>query len=82
MLAGAPPFEADTNSKLEALIRRREPPPPLPRLCPPALARIVLKMLAGIPGAVTSRRPDIRSDLEAFRAGRRDARRSRVAGRV
>ena len=47
MLAAAPPFEADTNSKLEALIRRRQPPAPLPDSCPPALARIVLKMLAG-----------------------------------
>ena len=34
MLAGAPPFEAETNSKLEALIRRREPPPPLPEDLP------------------------------------------------
>ncbi len=69
MLAGAPPFEADSNSKLEALIRRREPPPPLPSSCPPALARIVLKMLAGDLRRRYQSAADIRSDLEAFRAG-------------
>jgi hypothetical protein len=69
MLAGAPPFEADTNSKLEALIRRREPPPPLPSSCPPTLARIVLKMLAGDLRRRYPSAADIRSDLEAFRAG-------------
>ena len=69
ILAGAPPFEADTNSKLEALIRRREPPPPLPGSCPPALARIVLKMLAGDFRRRYQSAVDIRSDLEAFRAG-------------
>jgi serine/threonine protein kinase len=69
MLAGAPPFEADSNSKLEALIRRREPPPPLPSSCPPALARIVLKMLAGDFRRRYQSAADIRSDLEAFRAG-------------
>ena len=69
MLAGAPPFEAESNSKLEALIRRREPPPPLPSSCPPALARIVLKMLAGDLRRRYQSAADIRSDLEAFRAG-------------
>jgi hypothetical protein len=69
MLAGAPPFEADSNSKLEALIRRREPPPPLPSSCPPTLARIVLKMLAGDLRRRYQSAADIRSDLEAFRAG-------------
>ncbi len=69
ILAGRPPFEADTNSKLEALIRRREPPPPLPSSCPPALARIVLKMLAGDLRRRYQSATDIRSDLQAFRAG-------------
>ncbi len=69
ILAGRPPFEADSNSKLEALIRRREPPPPLPSSCPPALARIVLKMLAGDLRRRYQSAADIRSDLEAFRAG-------------
>jgi eukaryotic-like serine/threonine-protein kinase len=69
MLAAVPPFEAETNSKLEALIRRREPPPSLPGSCPPALARIVLKMLAGDFHRRYQSAADIRSDLEAFRAG-------------
>jgi hypothetical protein len=69
MLAGAPPFEADSNSKLEALIRRREPPPPLPASCPPALTRIVLKILAGDLRRRYQSAADIRDDLEAFHAG-------------
>jgi eukaryotic-like serine/threonine-protein kinase len=69
MLAGVPPFEAESNSKLEALIRRREPPPPLPGSCPPALARIVLKLLAGDFRRRYQSAAEIRSDLEAFRAG-------------
>jgi eukaryotic-like serine/threonine-protein kinase len=69
MLAGVPPFEASTNSKLEALIRSRQPPAPLPDSCPPALARIVLKMLAG---DIRRRYPSadaMRADLDAFRDG-------------
>jgi serine/threonine protein kinase len=69
MLSGAPPFEAETNSRLEALIRRRQPPPPLPESCPPALARIVLKMLAGDLRRRYQSAADIRLDLEAFHAG-------------
>jgi eukaryotic-like serine/threonine-protein kinase len=68
MLAAAPPFEADTNSRLEALIRRREPPGPLPESCPPALTRIVLKMLAGDLRRRYQSAAEMRSDLEAFRS--------------
>ena len=69
MLAAAPPFEADTNSKLESLIRRRQPPAPLPETCPPALARIVLKMLAGDQRRRYQSAGAMRADLEAFRDG-------------
>ncbi len=69
MLAAAPPFEADTNSKLEALIRRRQPPAPLPETCPPALARIVLKMLAGDQRRRYQSAVAMRADLDAFRDG-------------
>ena len=57
MVAGAPPYQADTSPALEALIRSRQPPAPLPESCPPALARIVLKMLLGQPsrGATPTR---------------------------
>jgi serine/threonine protein kinase len=69
MLAAAPPFEAETNSKLEAMIRRREPPAPLPDSCPPALARVVLKMLAGDIRRRYQSASDMRADLDAFRDG-------------
>lgn len=69
MLAGAPPFEADNNSRLEALIRRRQPPPLLPASCPPALARIVLKMLSGDLRRRYQSAADAQTDLHAFRAG-------------
>jgi eukaryotic-like serine/threonine-protein kinase len=69
MLAGAPPFEAESNSKVEALIRSRQPPPPLPAPCPPALARIVLKILAGDRHRRYQSAADICDDLAAFRAG-------------
>ena len=49
LVAGRLPFEADTTQRLEALIRARQAPPPLPGTCPPALARIILKALAGDP---------------------------------
>ncbi len=69
MVAGAVPYEADTSQALESLIRSRQPPAPLPESCPPALARIILKMLAGSP---TRRYADaglIRHDLQALRRG-------------
>jgi eukaryotic-like serine/threonine-protein kinase len=69
MLAAAPPFEADTNSRLEALIRSRQPPAPLPDACPPALSRIVLKMLAGDIRRRYQSADSMRADLEAFRDG-------------
>lgn len=68
MLSGQPPFGAETNSRLEALIRRREPPPPLPSDCPPGLARIVMKMLAGDPMRRYRSADEVNADLEAFRA--------------
>jgi serine/threonine-protein kinase len=69
MLASRPPFDADSTPHLEALIRRREPPPPLPDPCPPPLQRIVLKLLAGDARRRYESAADIRSDLERFRAG-------------
>ncbi|HEY3380568.1 MAG TPA: protein kinase [Vicinamibacterales bacterium] len=70
MLSGTPPFEAETNSKLEARIRSRQPPPPLPDSVPPALVRLVLKLLAGDLHRRYQSAGDIRADLDAFRAGR------------
>ncbi len=69
MLAAAAPFEAETNSKLEALIRQRQPPSALPASCPPALARIVLKMLAGDIRRRYHSAAEMAADLAAFRDG-------------
>jgi serine/threonine protein kinase/tetratricopeptide (TPR) repeat protein len=70
MLAGAPPFDHQDAQKLEQLIRSRQAPPPLPETCPPALARVVVKMLAGNPAR---RYPDagrMHADLRAALAGK------------
>jgi hypothetical protein len=69
MIAAVPPYQADNNQKLEWLIRSRRLPEPLPERCPPSLARIVLKMLAGDPSLRYQSAAEIRSDLEAFRNG-------------
>ena len=53
MLAGSPPFEADTPLAV-AMKHQSEPPPPLRTLCdtvPPALEGIVLRCLQKKPGA-------------------------------
>ena len=70
MLAGVAPFDAPNAQKLEALIRSRQAPPPLPSTCPPPLARIVLKMLAGHEGRRYRCAADVRADLDAWHEGR------------
>jgi eukaryotic-like serine/threonine-protein kinase len=70
MIAGVLPFRADNNQKLESLIRSRRLPEPLPEACPPPLARIVLKMLAGDVSLRYQGAAEIRDDLAAFRDGR------------
>jgi hypothetical protein len=69
MVTGETPYQADTSQALESLIRSRQPPSQLPDTCPPALARIVLKMLAGSPARRYSDAGLIRHDLQAFRRG-------------
>ena len=70
LVAGTVPFHADSTPKLEARIRAREPVAPLPESCPPALARVVLKQLAGDIGRRYASAAELRADLEAFREGR------------
>ena len=70
MIAGRPPFDADSNPHLERVIRSRQPPPSLPEACPPALAKIIFKMLAGNVSARYSNAAAIRDDLAAFLGGR------------
>ncbi len=47
MVAGAPPYQAESTRKLENLIQSRRPPRALPADCPPVLRAIVGKALAG-----------------------------------
>lgn len=47
MVAGTPPYQAQSTRKLEGLIQSRRPPRALPGDCPAALSAIVLKALAG-----------------------------------
>jgi len=47
MLAGVPPFQAESTRQLEKQIEARQPPPPLPPQCPSMLRAIVAKSLAG-----------------------------------
>lgn len=46
MLAGAPPYQAQTTRKLENLIQSRRPPRAMPASCPAPLGAIVRKALA------------------------------------
>ncbi len=69
LVAGRVPFEAETTPRLEAVIRSRQPAPPLPVECPPALTRIILKAIAGDLRRRYQDAGEIREDLEAFRAG-------------
>ena len=47
MVAGSPPYQAQSTRKLEALIQSRRPPRALPPDCPTALRAIITKALAG-----------------------------------
>jgi serine/threonine protein kinase len=73
MIAGLPPYQAQTTRKLENLIQSRRPPRALPNSCPAPLQAIIWKALA----ADSSRRyacaNDLEHDLRAFLAGQRTA---------
>lgn len=47
MVAGSPPYQAQTTRKLETLIQSRRPPRALPPDCPTGLQAIITKALAG-----------------------------------
>ncbi|MGI8743740.1 MAG: protein kinase domain-containing protein [Bryobacteraceae bacterium] len=47
MVAGSPPYQAETTRKLETLIQSRRPPRALPADCPTGLQAIITKALAG-----------------------------------
>jgi hypothetical protein len=47
MVAGCPPYQAQSTQKLEELIRSKRPPRALPEDCPPPLKAVIRKALAG-----------------------------------
>ncbi|MGA2722356.1 MAG: serine/threonine-protein kinase [Bryobacteraceae bacterium] len=66
MLAGVPPFQAESTRKLESLIRSRRPPRALPPGCPRALRAIVMKALVPDPERRYRSADDFQLDLQAF----------------
>ena len=69
MVAGFPPYQAQSTQKLEELIRSKRPPRALPDDCPAPLKAIVRKTLAG---EIENRYPTAKAmeqDLRAFIAG-------------
>jgi serine/threonine protein kinase len=70
MIAGAPPYQAQSTRKLENLIQSRRPPRALPEECPPALAAIVNKSLAPDVSRRYASAAAFEEDLRAFVAGR------------
>ncbi len=66
MLAGVPPFQAESTRKLESLIRSGRPPRALPSSCPRSLRAIVTKALAPDPQRRYRSAREFQSDLQAF----------------
>ena len=66
MIAGVPPYQAESTRKLEALIRSKRPPRALPATCPKALRLIVSKALAAEPEQRYRSAVDFQADLQAF----------------
>jgi eukaryotic-like serine/threonine-protein kinase len=66
MLAGLPPYQAESTRKLEELIRSGRPPRPLPASCPKGLRAIVTKALAPDPRRRYDSAQDFQADLQAF----------------
>jgi serine/threonine protein kinase len=70
MVAGAPPYQADSTRKLEELIQSKRPPRALPGPCPPRLKAIIGKALAADADERYGTATNLRTDLEAFLEGR------------
>ncbi len=66
MLAGAPPYQAESTRKLENLIRSGRPPRALPASCPRSLRAIVSKALAPNPQQRYGSAREFQADLQAF----------------
>jgi serine/threonine protein kinase len=66
MLAGAPPYQAESTQKLEDLIRSGRPPRSLPASCPKGLRAIVTKALTPDPRRRYASASEFQADLQAF----------------
>jgi eukaryotic-like serine/threonine-protein kinase len=66
MLAGEPPFQAESTRKLESLIRSGRPPRALPARCPRSLRAIATKALAPEPERRYNSAREFQADLQAF----------------
>jgi len=66
MLAGTPPYQAESTRKLEGLIRSGRAPRALPNSVPEPLQAIVEKALALNPGDRYPSATDFQADLQAF----------------
>ena len=66
MLAGFPPYQADSTRNLENLIRSKRPPRALPASCPRPLRSIVAMALAPEPERRYSSASEFQQDLRAF----------------
>jgi hypothetical protein len=71
MVAGSPPYQAQTTRKLESLIQSRRPPRALPASCPPTLRAIICKALAANLERRYPAASQFESDLKAFSEGER-----------
>src|ERR1700730_3872104 len=71
MVAGSPPYQAQTTRKLESLIQSRRPPRALPANCPTPLRAIICKALAANIERRYSAAAQFEADLKAFSDGTR-----------
>jgi serine/threonine protein kinase len=66
MVAGSPPYQAESTQKLENLIQSRRPPRALPGFCPRGLKAIIGKALAAEASQRYGTAAIFREDLAAF----------------
>jgi eukaryotic-like serine/threonine-protein kinase len=66
MVAGLPPYQAQSTRKLENLIQSRRPPRALPESCPAALRAVILKALAADSERRYPSAADFEADLRSF----------------
>lgn len=73
MVAGMPPYQAQSTRRLENLIQSRRPPRALPETCPRALKAIIAKALAADLDRRYASAVDFENDLRLFLEKRRTA---------